>query len=265
MSIFDHDVERARQITRNKTEKTPPPLPPTTPGSSLGYRMKRPHTRAETASSLVSTGTVLLAFGLVLGMSCLYFIDYSQLSGSPFLIAGAVLGALFTMFGMWLLRDGFVLRRVAHIEPPQIELDEIDLRRGGSYRLAFLQIPSTRLENVTVDLVCDETLIETIETVCPHGESTSHRAHHFRAPDGKLVERSRVPHVSRVHEQRVLEIQKIDATIATFDQIATLVIPEEGEPSGESVDHKAEWKLIVDGSVQDGPSLREEFVLRVRA
>lgn len=210
-AILDPEHEKFRAQTREKMRRHPAPLPKAERGARLAYRLVPKYTRAESAQSLISGGAFLTIAGAAATAGMLYFVDFDHLSASPFLLAGAAITALLTLLGAWLLASGLRLRGVIHVPPPIIELSAIDLHPGGTFQLAFIQPSPARLEEVVVDLICDETIIETAEIPLEEDEARVTR-NVVRTSGGRYIKRLRTPHTSRVHEQRLVEQRDVDAS-----------------------------------------------------
>lgn len=266
MKIFDPERNSVREQTRRKAHANPPPLPATAAGVLLAHRLVPRYTRAERAASFLFTGKASLIFAAVIVGAIAWLTDFNRVSGSCALMALTGGAAVIAVAGIAMIIYGARLRAVAHIPAPHLELDDVDLRPGVPFQLAFVQERGARLENVLVSLVCDETVIEREETPLIHHDAAAgtHTRGVYRNASGDWVQESRTPVTSRIVDQTLIDLPLVDASHRRFEMVIDFHIPPGAPPTGETTDHKVAWSLSVDGALQDGVSISERYAVRVR-
>lgn len=275
MNIFRHADGRPREDVRAKTlakvRLTPEPLPEATAGSVLAYRLTPKSTRKSLISSLRFVGTSLLVIGGLTIATLFYFVGVAAMKGSLLLMLVIGCALLVSAGGSWMLLGARAMRSVAHLPEPHLELDDIDLRPATPFQLALVLARGASIENVTVDLVCDETVIETTETeLSPYDPAVSEaeRGGHvrgvMRTDDGTWVHRSRTPSTARIYDRRLIERPVADSTAEPFEWIVNFEIPTGAQPNGETADHKVVWAIEMKGAMADGFEVDERFIVRVR-
>lgn len=265
MRIFDPERDSAREKLRAKVRASPPPLPNAVPGLRLAYRLSPKYTRSETAASFLFTGRAAIILGLLMLAAVTWFYGISALSGSCFALLTVSFALLAVVTGLWLVATGRSIKGVAHVPPPYIELDDLDLRPGVPFQLAFIQEKSARLQNVHVDLVCDDTVIESEEVADSSYEPQgAHVAGVHRNASGDYVRLVRTPRTTRLLDQRLIDLPLVDASDDVFEWFVNFEIPPALPPSGETADAKTVWAIYVDGTMIDGPDISERYIVRVR-
>lgn len=261
MQIFDHDREELRAATRLRAASDPPPLPPTTP-SGLRHRLIPAQTHAESARALLGCGAILLAVTLIAG-------TWIVLARDPMTLGwGVLLGflMLLVLVALWSVWEGIQARRRARQPGYAVELDDPDLTTGRTIGITVVQERGGSLANVSVTLVCDETIIEDIESPCTEDVDAAHRRrmrHRVNAA-GQHVDMTRIPTTSRIFEREVIREPLLDGSQMRVTKTGEVTLDPLVEPSGATLDHSVKWHLRFRATMQDGSTIRDDYDVRVR-
>jgi hypothetical protein len=226
--------KRTKDANRDALPPTVPHLQPFTdsPGVRLAFRL--PGSRPETRELVLGSLFVLAWDALTLFLSVFAF--GKLVSGQPdwFLMLFAL--PVFIYVGYRVTRWFFVsFSRATGIGPTTIEIDDLPLTAGESYRLSLVQYGRLVVKKMSIALVCEE-----IATYHFGTDTRTERQEVFRR---QVLEQGRC----RIDWGRPLEL------------VCEFCLPDDAMHSFQSPHNAVSWKFIVEGEANRWPSYCRSF------
>ncbi len=232
-------IARSGLLPRPKSrgKNHPPPMIPSlepftdSPGAKLAYRLPSPSLEL---IAIVAVGVFAMAWNAMLAIFFVVAIQELFAARTPYtllllLIPGTYIG----------LRSAQVFFKtyvqVLGIGSTTVEIEDLPLIPGRSYRIVLVQYGRLVLKKLTARLVCEE-------------ESTYHFGTDIRTErsivrEDLIVDQGR----TRIDWGRPLELE------------GTLTIPADAMHSFQSLHNAVHWKIIVEGEANRWPSYSRSF------